>query len=423
MDYRTNLRTPDEIGQLSTAFDVMTEILQKVTVSRDELIKEIKERKHAEIALQESEVRFRELFNHMSSGVAVYEAIDNGGDFVFRDFNPAAEKIEKVSRKNILGKLVSEAFPGVKASGVFEVLQRVWQTGKLEYFPNSFYKDERDLGSRRESWVFKLPTGEIVAAYNDITERKQAEEDLQASELRYRRLFEAAKDGILILDAATGAIRDANPYILDLLDYTKDEVLGQHLSDLGFFRDAEESDVAFEKLQTNNYVRYDDLPLESRAGQSIEVEFVSNVYTVNHERVIQCNIRDISERRQAARDRLKLETQLRQSQKMEALGTLAGGIAHDFNNILGVAMGFAEIALMDAAKGSPLWEHLQHVFKATRRAKDLVQQILAFSRQTEQQRNPMQLRFILRDFSELKSERCGGARSGARQVSGRLRCG
>lgn|GEM_PF-7103635 len=141
---------------------------------------DITERKKAEIALQESEVRFRELFNHMSSGVAVYEVIDNGEDFIFKDFNPAAEKIEKISGKDILGKRLSETFPGVKAFGIFEVFRRVWQTGKSEHFPDKIYMDKQGLGSWRESWVFKLPTGEIVVVYNDITERKQAEEQINS---------------------------------------------------------------------------------------------------------------------------------------------------------------------------------------------------------------------------------------------------
>ena len=145
-----------------------------VAVNRD-----ITERKQAEQVLRESEVRFRELFNRMSSGVAVYEAIDNGGDFIIRDFNPAAEKIEKVSKKDILGRYVTSAFPGVKTFGIFEIFQRVWQTGKPEYFPQNIYRDEKDPGSWRESWVFKLPTGEIVAIYDNITERKLQEEKLK----------------------------------------------------------------------------------------------------------------------------------------------------------------------------------------------------------------------------------------------------
>jgi len=185
------------------------------------LAQDITERKRAEEALRESEVRFRELFNRMSSGVAVYEAIDSGGDFIFRDFNPAAERIEKVSRKDILGKRVSEAFPGVKAFGVFEVFQRVWQTGKPEYLPPSIYKDERDPGSWRENSVFKLPTGEIVSIYNDITERKRAEEALHVSLEKYRVLFESFPLGITISDKS-GKIIEGNRESERLLGITSD---------------------------------------------------------------------------------------------------------------------------------------------------------------------------------------------------------
>ena len=143
--------------------------------------RDITERKRAEEALRESELRFRELFNRMSSGVAVYEAIDNGGDFIIKNFNPSAERIEKVSEKDILGKKVTEVLTGVKAFGIFEVFQRVWQTGKPEYFPPTIYKDERDPGSWRESWVSKLPSGEIVAIYDDITERKTSVDKLQST--------------------------------------------------------------------------------------------------------------------------------------------------------------------------------------------------------------------------------------------------
>ncbi|MDQ7826830.1 MAG: PAS domain-containing protein [Candidatus Eremiobacteraeota bacterium] len=111
----------------------------------------------------------------MPSAVAVYGAVDNGEDFVFRDFNKAGELIEKVDRGSILEKRVTEVFPGVKEFGVFEVFQRVWRTGQAEYFPAALYRDEHDPGTWRENRVYKLPGGEIVAIYDDITERKRAE--------------------------------------------------------------------------------------------------------------------------------------------------------------------------------------------------------------------------------------------------------
>jgi len=186
---------------------------------------DITEQKQVEGALRESEVRFRELFNRMSSGVVVYEAIDNGGDFIFRDFNLAAERIEKVSRKDILGRRVSEVFPGVKAFGVFEVFQRVWQTGKPEYYPANIYKDERDPGSWRENWVFKLPTGEIVAIYNNITERKKAEEALREGDEKWSSLTGNTNDIIMMVDSK-GIIQYINK---TLPPYTPKETIGNTL--------------------------------------------------------------------------------------------------------------------------------------------------------------------------------------------------
>src|SRR5579864_2179209 len=121
-----------------------------------------------------------------------------------------------------------------------------------------------------------------------------SEEALRDSEVRYRRLFETAQDGILILDAETGLITDVNPFLVKLLDYSREEFLGKALWDIGLFKDIEASKAAFRELQAKQYVRYEDLPLKTRDGRSINVEFVSNVYRVNSKRVIQCNVRDIT---------------------------------------------------------------------------------------------------------------------------------
>jgi diguanylate cyclase (GGDEF)-like protein/PAS domain S-box-containing protein len=135
---------------------------------------------------------------------------------------------------------------------------------------------------------------------------------LKDSELRYRRLFEAAQDGILILDARTGAINDVNPFLIDMLGYSREEFIKKRLWEVGAFKDIEANKIAFEALQENEYIRYEDLPLKTKDGRLIQVEFVSNVYLVGDEKVIQCNIRDITERKQAQDALLKSEAHLRE---------------------------------------------------------------------------------------------------------------
>ena len=149
----------------------------------------ITERKRAEEALQASEERFRQMFEHMSSGMVVYEAVEDGEDFIIKEFNPAAERAAKVKRAEVVGRRVLEFFPDLKDIGLFERSQRVWRTGVPEHHPASLYRDER-LAIWVENYVFKLPSGEIVAIFDDITDRKLAETELRKSEVWHRSLIE-----------------------------------------------------------------------------------------------------------------------------------------------------------------------------------------------------------------------------------------
>ncbi|MGC1376051.1 MAG: PAS domain S-box protein, partial [Anaerolineales bacterium] len=124
-------------------------------------------------------------------------------------------------------------------------------------------------------------------------------QELINSELRYRRLFEAAQDGILILDAGTGMIEDANPCLIKMLGYSREEFVEKKLWEVGAFGDIEASRYVFDVLQEAEYTRYEDLPLKTKGGRLVQVEFVSNVYLVGEEKVIQCNIRDIADRKLA----------------------------------------------------------------------------------------------------------------------------
>ncbi|WP_411821892.1 PAS domain S-box protein [Leptospira sp. 'Mane'] len=128
-------------------------------------------------------------------------------------------------------------------------------------------------------------------------EIETSRKELEFFEKRYRRLFESAKDGILILNANDGMIVDVNPYLMELLGYSKEELLNKKIWDISAFQNIDYSRKLFKELQKKDYVRYDNLPLETRNGILIHVEFVSNVYLVDREKVIQCNIRDITERK------------------------------------------------------------------------------------------------------------------------------
>jgi PAS domain S-box-containing protein len=224
------------------------------------------------------------------------------------------------------------------------------------------------------------PASEPPRAPGQALARQSPEAALQASEARYRRLFEAAKDGILILDAQTGAIVDVNPFLVELTGYTRSDFLGKRLWEIGPFKDVAASRASFADLQANDYVRYDDLPLLASDGRKVDVEFVSNVYEVAGQRVIQCNVRDITARKQAELEHRRLEEQLRTAQKMEAIGSLAGGVAHDFNNLLSVILSYTGCALEAAGPTGPLHEDLLEVMKAAERAATLTRQLLAFSR-------------------------------------------
>ena len=154
---------------------------------------------------------------------------------------------------------------------------------------------------------------------NAITEakRRASAAVTRTSEIRYRRLFEAARDGILILDPSTRKITDANPFMTELLGYPHEDLLGKELWEIGLLKDEEASQAAFQELQERQFIRYDNLPLQTKSGLRRDVEFVSNIYNEDGRDVIQCNIRDISERKRVQDEVRQLSGHLLRSQDEE----------------------------------------------------------------------------------------------------------
>lgn len=296
-------------------------------------------------------------------------------DFIYLSVNKAFESLTGLM--NVTGKKVSEVIPGIRESdsGLFEIYGRVALTGKPERFET--YVEALKIWFSIS--VYSPRKEHFIAVFETITERKRAEDALRNSEMRYRRLFESAKDGILILDAITGAVDDVNPFLVNLLGLQREQIIGKKVWELGFLRNVVANRANFTALQRREYIHYEDLPLEASDGRIIEVEFVSNVYLVDHHRVIQCNIRDITERK-------KIEAALQESyallkERNAELDSFGYSVSHDLRGPLRAIDAFSKLLsekysarLDEEGKG-----YLERIGNATGRMGHIIDDLLNLS--------------------------------------------
>lgn len=197
--------------------DMAVSVNQKLTEANHRL-------RQMQFDLEFNNARYVGIFEQMSSGVVVYQAVDQGEDFVIVEFNSAAESIEGVRRENMLGQKLSEAFPGAEAFGITAVLRRVWSTGRPEPHPEAFYKDKR-ISGWRDNYVYKLPSGEVVTIYRDITKSKQLEDELRWNEERFRNLFHDSPNANFLIQGDRYV--DCNQASIDLLGLeNREKVIG-----------------------------------------------------------------------------------------------------------------------------------------------------------------------------------------------------
>ncbi|HEY3026166.1 MAG TPA: PAS domain S-box protein [Pyrinomonadaceae bacterium] len=373
-------------------------------------VAEHRERLQADQALRESEERNRLCFEFSPMPMWVYDL----ETLAFLAVNLAATHHYGYSRKEFLALTLDDIRPEEDVPALHSDLPAI-KTGLQQSGESRHLRKDGsliDVEITTHQMDFFGRRAEIVLA-NDITERKQADEARRTSEIRYRQLFESAMDGILILDGDSGKIVDVNPYLIEKLRYSREEFLDKELWQIGVFKDIATSKAAFAELQRSGYMRYDDLPLQSSDGVVTHVEVVANGYLEGTTRVIQCNIRDISERRSASasmketnqrlartvrelkgkREELASMTQqLWQASKLATMGELAASIAHELNNPLATVALRVESAMDELTKNDPKRHALEVISQEVERMASLVSNLLQFSRRGHPEISTLDLR-------------------------------
>ena len=458
----------------------------------------------------------KKLMDHMTNAVVVYEAVDGGNDFVFKDVNLSALRVEGVKKEDVIGKSLLTTFPFLKGSEVLSVLKDVWQTGNpgrclVKLFP------KETLFGWRDFYVYKIASNEILVIYEDVTEKKQEEEAFSRSNTllnslidsipdlifqkdnsgvyekcniaftkfagrskkdiigktdyelfskpvadffiqKDREMLEKGKpkrneewvtypDGTLVLldtlktpfygpdnallgligvsrditaykraeqqlirqasaieNAAEevmitdrqGIIEYVNPAFEKITGYTSDDVIGKNPNILSSGKhDTDYYKHLWDTILAGN-VWSGHIINKTKADVLVDMEAtISPIFDSQHNIIGFVSVkRDVTEQ-------YKMEQQMRERQKLEAIGNLAGGVAHDFNNILTAILGYTDLALMSISEESKIFEDLSEIKNAGTRAKELVNRILAFSRRTDQERIPQQIQPILKEAVKL----------------------
>jgi PAS domain S-box-containing protein len=245
-------------------------------------------------------------------------------------------------------------------------------------------------------------TDKSIASITDLTLRKKTEEALKESEEKYRTIIESIDEGYFEADIA-GKITFINEPMSHILGLAKQQLLGLNARQLFDRKDSRKIYLLFHEVYQARQPRTYHGMITKRNGQSIHLEASVNLILDESNRPFGYRgiIRDVTAQRTAEAEKRKLETQLQQAQKMEAIGTLAGGIAHDFNNILSAILGYSELSLSDVPPGTLLYNNLLRILNAGERARDLVKQILTFSRQAEHELLPIQIKPIIKEALKL----------------------
>ena len=298
--------------------------------------------------------------------------------------NPAFSKVTGYTSEEVIGQNPRILQSGETPDEVYEDLWSTVLSGKLW---RGKLKNRRKDGSlfweRATISPITDSEGEInhlVAVKEDITERMDSEEALRASEVKFETAFRSSPDSITITNLHTGLIVETNEGFVRLMEYELNETIGRTTLDLGLWAEPEQRDEFVALLQSDGSVTGCEARLRAKSGIIKDTEISAELIDIKGEQHLLAVTRDITQRKKTEQELREKESELLQSQKLEAIGQLAGGVAHDFNNMLGIIIGYGDLALTKMDPDDPLRKNLENINNAAQRAARLTQQLLIFSR-------------------------------------------
>ena len=364
------------------------------------VIRDITERKRAEEALQTERQRSQILSEYAPFGMVM---IDKDG--TYRYINPKFKELfgydlaDVPDGKTWFGKAFPDPTYRHNVISAWINDSKIFAPGEKR--PRVFTATCKDGTEKIVKLIsVQLEMGEYLMTCEDITEHMHFDEALRESEERYRNLFEGSREGVYIT-TREGNFVDFNQAFLDLFGYSREELMVLQAQD-SYVHPGDR--YRFQKeIEKSGFVRDYEVKLRKKDGKEMDCLLTASVRRGNDGTILgyQGIIQDITDRKRAEKEMAVLEEQLRQSQKMEAIGRLAGGIAHDFNNILTIIKGYSQLSLSELKEGHPLKENIEGIIKSTDRATDLIRKILAFSRRQVMEMRVLDLNTLLMDLDRL----------------------
>jgi PAS domain S-box-containing protein len=335
-------------------------------------------RKNAEEALMKSENKYRKLHESMIDGFAF---VNMHG--VIKDCNESFQKMLGYSFDELVNLTYRDLTPE-KWHDLEEsiILDQILPRGYSDVYEKEYIKKDGTIFPIEiRTFLIQDDDGNNIGMWGivrDITERKMAEEKILVSETKYRRLFEAARDGIMVINAESQFINDVNPYLVELLGYSSDEFVGKKLWETSLFQDYEASKKIFEKFQEVGYLRYDDLIFRKSDGQMINVEFTSNTYLVDHSKLIQCNIRDITDRKQAEESLIRAKERAEEADRLKS--SFLANMSHEIRTPMNAILGFSQLLRSEDLSDEERRDFIDLINKRGRDLLKLINDILDISK-------------------------------------------